>query len=152
LVTGTSGNGLTYGTLAAHLLAELIAGRENAWEKIYSPGRVNLRATTTFVKENFDVMAQFTDWITPGEVASSREILRGTGAILRDGTSKQAVYCDAEGVVHKFSAVCPHMGCLVSWNHAEHTWDCPCHGSRFAPKGQVLNGPSTGALKPAADQ
>lgn len=149
MVTGTSGNGLTYGTLAARLLADLIARRPNDLEKVYSPGRVNLRATTTFVKENVDVIAQFTDWVTPGEVATDRDILPGAGAILRDGASKQAVYRDVQGVVHKFSAVCPHMGCLVSWNHAEHTWDCPCHGSRFAPKGQILNGPTTDALKPA---
>ncbi|BDC50467.1 (2Fe-2S) ferredoxin [Bryobacterales bacterium F-183] len=148
MVTGTSGNGLTYGTLAGRLITDLIQGRRNPWEEVYAPNRVNLRATTTFLKENLDVAAQYTDWVTPGEVDAIHEVPRGAGAILREGTSKHAVYCDEQGEVHHLSAVCPHLGCVVSWNPAEQTWDCPCHGSRFTPKGQVLNGPSVSDLKP----
>ena len=72
----------------------------------------------------------------------------GTGRILRDGMSKVAVYCDQDGVRHRFSAVCKHMGCIVTWNDVESSWDCPCHGSRFDPFGKVITGPATKDLEP----
>jgi Rieske Fe-S protein len=65
---------------------------------------------------------------------------------MRDGVTKVAVYRDEQGVVHQRSAVCPHLGCIVDWNHAERTWDCPCHGSRFDCTGRVLNGPANSDL------
>ena len=57
-----------------------------------------------------------------------------------------AVYRDARGTVTKRSAVCTHMGCIVDWNGAERTWDCPCHGSRFKPDGAVIAGPAESPL------
>ncbi len=92
---------------------------------------------------------QYLDWLTPGEVESAREIAPGCGAVLRRGLSKVAVYRDEHGKAHEISAVCPHLGCIVHWNAAEHSWDCPCHGSRFDAKGKVFNGPSNVDLGPA---
>jgi glycine/D-amino acid oxidase-like deaminating enzyme/nitrite reductase/ring-hydroxylating ferredoxin subunit len=149
LVTGTSGNGLTYGTIAGLLLSDLVQGKPNPWQNTYDPGRVNLKATTEFVSHNLNAVAQYAEWITPGEVSNDHEIAPGSGAILRDGLSKLAVYKDPGGAVHRLSATCPHMGCLVSWNPEEKTWDCPCHGSRFAPEGAVLNGPAVQPLAKA---
>jgi Rieske Fe-S protein len=71
--------------------------------------------------------------------------------VLRRGASKVAVYRDDAGKLHALSAVCPHLGCLVQWNDAEKTWDCPCHGSRFDKRGKVVNGPANADLAPAAE-
>ena len=146
VVTGTSGNGLTYGTIAAMMLTDMIQGKASPWQSVYDPGRVNLKATTEFVSHNLSAVAQYADWITPGEVSADADIAPGCGAILRDGMAKLAVYRDDAGVVHRLSATCPHMGCVVAWNGEEKTWDCPCHGSRFAADGAVLNGPAVTPL------
>ena len=75
--------------------------------------------------------AQYAEWLTPRRVSSIGEIKPGSGAVLRRGLSKVAVYRDEHGKAARMSAVCPHLGCIVHWNNAESTWDCPCHGSRF---------------------
>jgi glycine/D-amino acid oxidase-like deaminating enzyme/nitrite reductase/ring-hydroxylating ferredoxin subunit len=148
IATGDSGQGMTHGTIAGILLTDLIRGRDNPWAKLYDPSRRSLRATGEFLKENLDVAVQYKDLVTPGEVRSIAEIAPGTGAIVRDGLKKLAIYKDPGGTIHKRSALCPHLGCVVEWNHTEKTWDCPCHGSRFKGSGQVVNGPSLGNMKP----
>ena len=95
--------------------------------------------------------AQYRDWLTPGEVDSVDEVAPGHGAILRRGLTKTAVYRDKDGRLHLRSAVCTHLGCIVRWNGAETTWDCPCHGSRFDRYGRLLNGPAVRDLTPLDD-
>ena len=146
VVTGDSGNGMTHGTIAGILLTDLIQGRKNAWETLYDPSRVSLRAAPEFAKENLNVAAQYRDYVTGGDVEAVREIAPCTGAVLREGLKKVAVYRDSNGELHKLSAVCPHLGCIVEWNSTEKTWDCPCHGSRFDPDGKVVNGPAISGL------
>lgn len=148
LATGDSGNGMTHGTIAGQLITDLILGRENPWATLYDPRRKTLRAAREFLRENVNVAAQYTDWITGGEVESVDEIVPGTGAILRRGPTKVAVYHDATGAVRQYTAECPHLGCVVGWNTTEHTWDCPCHGSRFDRFGKVVNGPANTDLTP----
>ena len=148
IVTGDSGNGMTHGTIAGMLLTDLIQGRQNEWAPLYDPARITLRAATEFMKENLNVAAQFRDYASGGDVTDAQQIKPGTGAIIRDGIKKLAVYRDSEGKSHTCSAVCPHLGCIVDWNHVESTWDCPCHGSRFNPSGTVLNGPANRGLEP----
>jgi Rieske Fe-S protein len=140
---------MTHGTIAGILLTDLVLGTENEWEKLYDPSRVSLRATPEFVRENLNVAAQYTDYLSPGDVKEAREMKAGTGALIRHGLSKKAVYRDTRGTLHERSAVCPHLGCVVDWNSEEKTWDCPCHGSRFDPFGKVLNGPANTDLGPA---
>jgi Rieske Fe-S protein len=149
IATGDSGMGITHGTIAGMLLTDLILERPNPWAMLYDPSRKTLRAAGTFAKENINVAGQYLDWVTPGEVKSVRDIDENCGAIMRKGMSKVAVYRDEKGKVHEMSAVCPHLGCIVHWNAAEHSWDCPCHGSRFDPLGRVKNGPSNVDLGPA---
>jgi len=149
VVTGASGNGMTYGAIAGILLTDLILGRENEWETLYDPSRISLLAAPEFAKENLNVMAQYGDYATAGDVDQAREIAKGSGALLRQGLKKVAAYRDSQGVLHKSSAVCPHLGCITHWNDTENTWDCPCHGSRFDPFGKVLNGPANTDLDPA---
>jgi glycine/D-amino acid oxidase-like deaminating enzyme/nitrite reductase/ring-hydroxylating ferredoxin subunit len=148
IATGDSGMGMTHGTIAGMLLSDLILGRSNEWEKLYSPARTPLKSATTFVRENLNVAKEYGQWLTPGEAKSTSEIAPDTGAILRRGLAKVACYRDAGGQLHEFSAVCPHLQCVVNWNGAEKTWDCPCHGSRFDAYGQVVNGPANSNLEP----
>ena len=141
-VTGDSGQGMTHGTIGGMVLTDLIAGRPNPWQNLYDPGRVTLRAAPEFAREAINMAAQMGDYLTPGDVASVDEIGKDSGAVIRRGVSKVAVYRDATGAVHERSAVCPHLGCIVAWNPAEKSWDCPCHGSRFDKFGTVINGPA----------
>ena len=91
-------------------------------------------------------MANLTEHIGPSEVGSVDEIAPGEGAVMREGTTKVACYKSEDGRISRHSATCTHMGCVVHWNPFEKCWDCPCHGSQFAPDGQVLNGPAVRAL------
>lgn len=146
IATGDSGHGMTHGTIAGMLLPELIAGRDHPWATLYDPSRKSLRALPSFAKENFNVAAQYLQWIAPADVADEREIPVGEGAVVRRGLRRIAVYRDEHGVCQRVSAACPHLGAVVAWNAAEKTWDCPAHGSRFAPDGQVVTGPSSRGL------
>ena len=148
VATGDSGMGITHGTIAGMLLSDLILGRENPWEALYSPSRKTVRAVSEFAKENLNVASQYLDWVTPGEVKSTDEIEPGEGAIFRSGMTKIAACRDDEGKLTEVSAVCPHLGCIVHWNGAERSWDCPCHGSRFHADGEVVNGPANTNLPP----
>jgi glycine/D-amino acid oxidase-like deaminating enzyme/nitrite reductase/ring-hydroxylating ferredoxin subunit len=152
IATGDSGMGITHGSIAGMLLTDLILGKENPWAKLYDPSRKNVRAAATFTTENLNVAAQYTDWLTPGEVSSVEEIELGCGAIIRRGMTKIAASRDENGKITELSAVCPHLQCIVQWNNAEKTWDCPCHGSRFHADGQVVNGPANVNLAPAEAQ
>jgi glycine/D-amino acid oxidase-like deaminating enzyme/nitrite reductase/ring-hydroxylating ferredoxin subunit len=142
VATGDSGMGMTHGTIAGILLTDLILGRGNPWETLYDPGRKTLRAAAEFARVNLNVARQYADWLLAGDVSSVEEIPRGSGSVVRRGLSKIAVYRDREGMLHQRSAVCTHLGCIVSWNPEESSWDCPCHGSRYDPYGRVLNGPA----------
>ena len=149
IATGDSGNGMTHGTIAGMVLTDLIHGRENAWSTLYEPSRKTLSALNTFAKETLNMVAQYADWFTPGDIKEDAFIPAGSGAVVRRGLKKIAVYCDEAGRVHERSAVCPHLEGIVAWNHSEQTWDCPCHGSRFDRFGKVLNGPAITDLPPA---
>ncbi len=148
IATGDSGMGMTHGTIAGILLTDLILGRENPWADLYDPSRKTIRAVKDFAEENINVAAQYTDALTPGDVQSIDEIPKGEGAVVRSGLSKVAVYRDDDGTIHSMSAVCVHLGCIVTWNSAEKTWDCPCHGSRYDAVGGVINGPANSDLPP----
>jgi glycine/D-amino acid oxidase-like deaminating enzyme/nitrite reductase/ring-hydroxylating ferredoxin subunit len=149
IATGDSGMGMTHGTIAGILLSDLILGRQNAWADLYDPARKTVKAANEFLKENLNVAVQYVDWLTGGQVKSVEEIPAGQGAVVRRGLTKIAAYRDEQGVIHERSAVCGHLGCIVVWNGAEQTWDCPCHGSRFDRYGHVINGPANGDLAPA---
>jgi Rieske Fe-S protein len=151
IATGDSGNGMTHGTIAGMLIRDLILERSNEWATLYDPSRKTLRAAKEFAKENLNVAGQFVDLVTPGEVDSADEIPPGSGAIMRQGLIKVAVYKDDQGIVHERSAVCRHLGCIVAWNSLEKTWDCPCHGSRYDAVGHVIMGPANSDLPPVGD-
>jgi Rieske Fe-S protein len=146
IATGDSGQGMTHGTIAGMLLTDLIQGRENKWEALYRPSRLRVKSLPEYASENINVAEQYADYVTAGDIKSESELKPGEGAIMREGISKIAVYRDEAGAVHKLSATCPHLGCVVAWNSTEQTWDCPCHGSRFSANGHVYQGPANSNL------
>lgn len=151
VATGDSGNGLTHGTIAGLLVTDLIGHRDSPWRELYAPDRRTLRAADTFVRENLNFVPYYGELLSGGDVDGSGRIGAGEAAILRDGLHKLAAWRDNEGALHVHSAVCPHLGCVVHWNAAETSWDCPCHGSRFDPRdGARLNGPADRGLAPIA--
>jgi glycine/D-amino acid oxidase-like deaminating enzyme/nitrite reductase/ring-hydroxylating ferredoxin subunit len=148
VATGDSGMGMTHGTVAGIILTDLIHGVEVPWADLYDPARKNIRAAMAYAKENANVAWQYMDWLKPGAVESVEQVVEEHGAIMRRGVHKIAVYRDAQGVVHEMSAKCTHLGCIVRWNPADNTWDCPCHGSRFDALGHVVSGPAVTGLAP----
>jgi glycine/D-amino acid oxidase-like deaminating enzyme/nitrite reductase/ring-hydroxylating ferredoxin subunit len=146
VITGDSGHGMTHGTIGAMIVTDLIAGRRNAWADLYDPGRVTLEATPTFLQENLNVAARYSDWVALGEIDDAASIEPGTGAVLRRGLARVVVYRRPDGTLLERSAVCPHLGCIVGWNPVESTWDCPCHGSRFDSDGRMIHGPAVADL------
>lgn len=150
MASGDSGQGMTHGTIAGMLLCDLVLGRDNPWAKLYDPKRVTLRASPVAqaAKHNVDVMVQYAKgYLAPADVSSEDEIPRGEGRVIRRGTKRIAAYRDENGRLHERSAACTHMKCVVEWNGAEKSWDCPCHGSRFDAYGEVINGPALSALE-----
>jgi glycine/D-amino acid oxidase-like deaminating enzyme/nitrite reductase/ring-hydroxylating ferredoxin subunit len=142
IATGDSGMGMTHGTIAGMLLTDLIMERQSPWASLYDPSRKTVGAAGTYVEENLNMAVQYTDWVTGGDAESTDEIAKNSGAVIRQGLKKIAVYRDTNGALHKRSAVCTHLGCIVAWNRTEKTWDCRCHGSRFDKLGKVINGPA----------
>ena len=149
VITGDSGMGMTHGTIGGMLVTDLILRRENPWAELYDPARVRSGAVVEWVKENLNVALQYKDWVTRGDVPSVDQITPNNGAIIVESGRKIAVYRDERGTLHRRSAVCPHLGCIVAWNPSASSWDCPCHGSRFDKFGAVFNGPSPRDLDPA---
>ena len=147
VITGDSGMGMTHGTLAGMLITDLIQKRPNPWEAVYNPSRVTLTAGLTYAKENFNVARQYLDFakVLGGDVS---DLPTNCGCVIQRGMHKLAVFRGKDGTLHEMSAVCPHLGCVVHWNDTEHTWDCPCHGSRFEATGEVINGPASTPLTP----
>jgi glycine/D-amino acid oxidase-like deaminating enzyme/nitrite reductase/ring-hydroxylating ferredoxin subunit len=146
VITGDSGMGMTHGTIGGMICSDLILGKKNPWADLFDPARVTPRAAGRFARENLNVVAQFKEYVTPGDVDDVAVIPAGGGAIVRRGAAKHAVFRRADGTLVEKSAVCPHMGCLVAWNPVETCWDCPCHGSQFSAEGEVINGPATVGL------
>jgi glycine/D-amino acid oxidase-like deaminating enzyme/nitrite reductase/ring-hydroxylating ferredoxin subunit len=149
IATGDSGHGLTHGAIAGMLIRDLIRGADNPWAGLYDPARK--RVSRSSVKEYLhlagSVTAHFAEWLKPDGRGSLETLAPGQGVVVRRGRRRLAVSKDEQGVLSACSAVCPHLGCIVHWNTEERSWDCPCHGSRFSPRGEVLTGPARVGLK-----
>jgi len=156
--TGDSGQGITNGVAGALTIAPLIVGEDSRFAEVLDPSRkpMAMESLKEFASGVAGAAKNLAEYVLPkdgsdtepGEIGSADELKPGEGGILREGTSKVAVCKLPDGRVMRRSAVCTHVGCIVHWNPFEHCWDCPCHGSQFAPDGAVLNGP---ALKPLAE-
>jgi Rieske Fe-S protein len=142
--TGYSTSGLVYGTVAGMLIADLILGRENRWQKLFDPRRFTpAKSAARLLKENVEVAADLLkDYAAPPELEDINDVPRGEGRIVKVGSDKLAVYRGTDGSLAALSPVCPHMKCLVRWNDFDKSWDCPCHGSRFHSDGRYIEGPA----------
>ncbi|PSC69844.1 oxidoreductase [Micractinium conductrix] len=151
IITGDSGQGMTGGTIGGIVCADLILGRRNPWAEVYDPSRAPpLKSLPEIIEEGAVTTASFVERVLP--VALPKGTMEaGSGQIVQKGLHKVAVYCDDQGQEHAFSAVCPHLGCIVHWNSLEKTFDCPCHGSHFDRQGRCINGPAKGDLQPIPD-
>jgi glycine/D-amino acid oxidase-like deaminating enzyme/nitrite reductase/ring-hydroxylating ferredoxin subunit len=142
IITGDSGNGMTHATIGAMIICDSIMGIKNKWEDLYSPSRITFKTAGDFIKEAGNMASQYLDWIKRTDLKNTADLPAGGGGILSLGLKKIAVYRDYDNTLKTFSAVCPHLGCIVQWNADEKSFDCPCHGSRFATDGKVINGPA----------
>jgi glycine/D-amino acid oxidase-like deaminating enzyme/nitrite reductase/ring-hydroxylating ferredoxin subunit len=150
--TGFSGNGMTFGTLAAMMAVDRVLGRKNPWTELFDTSRTKIRGGLwDYIRENKDYPYYLIrDRFAGADGRSLRSVKRGTGNVLSLDGKYAAVYRDERGATTIRSAVCTHMACVVDWNEAERSWDCPCHGSRFRPDGQVISGPAESPLGEAS--
>ncbi|QAY77732.1 FAD-dependent oxidoreductase [Sphingosinicella sp. BN140058] len=148
VATGFDAWGISNGTAAAMILADLATGKDgHAWLDIFDATRVKpMAGGGEFVKENLSVAAHLVGGYLASKPKSFEALAPGQAAVMKIDGDNVAAFKDETGTVHAVSAVCTHMGCLVGWNETDRTWDCPCHGSRFELSGRVIHGPATRPL------
>lgn len=144
VATGFGGNGMTYGTISAQVLKSIVLKEENELISLFSPSRIKpVAGFKNFTEHNLHVLKEVVAKLfSSGETESLADIAPTEGKVLQIDGKKVGIYKDAHGAVHAVSATCTHMGCDVSFNQTERSWDCPCHGARYAIDGTVLNGPA----------
>lgn len=149
VATGYSGTGLTFGTLAGMMARDAATGRRNPWVDLFDPERKDLtHGALTVATENVDFAWHFVvDRLKEESARSADNLAPGEAKVLRINGDHVACYRTPEGELHAVSAVCTHLKCIVRWNSAERTWDCPCHGSRFRTDGTVIGGPAEEPLR-----
>jgi glycine/D-amino acid oxidase-like deaminating enzyme/nitrite reductase/ring-hydroxylating ferredoxin subunit len=144
IATGFSTDGLIWGTSSAIIIRDEILNRKNSYAKTFRPTRVDpLKSAKNFIKENANVIKQYLKDL-PGKTDAKcfEDVKPGEGKVIERDGQKLAVHRDQESALHICSAVCTHMECILKWNDAEKSWDCPCHGSRFNTYGEILEGPA----------
>lgn len=148
VATGFAGNGITLGALGAMMIADAIVGRRNPWRDLFDASRKAIaHGFWDYLRENADYPHYLVrDRLAGAESRSLRSVARGHGQVVEYHGRKVAAYRDEHGTLTPRSATCTHLGCVVGWNPAERTWDCPCHGSRFSPVGDVRAGPAESPL------
>ncbi|ABR50733.1 FAD dependent oxidoreductase [Alkaliphilus metalliredigens QYMF] len=145
VATGFGKWGMTNSTVSAIMLRDLIVKGENPWTSVYYPSRIRPQASATeFIVQNVDVATRF---ISGKLIPNSKDmnLQPGQGKVLQIKGQRVGAYCDENGEIHVVDTTCTHLGCELTWNDAEKSWDCPCHGSRFSYTGDIIEGP---ALKP----
>jgi Rieske Fe-S protein len=152
IATGFGTDGLTYGTLAAQIIADEIIGTTNPWAHLYRASRFTpIKSIAQIVEEQaLALKGLIQDRIGVPDYAGPTSLARGSAAVMKVDGHDAALYRDDTGRLHALSAACTHLGCIVHWNPVEKSWDCPCHGSRFDVSGCVIEGPAMSQLKPVA--
>jgi glycine/D-amino acid oxidase-like deaminating enzyme/nitrite reductase/ring-hydroxylating ferredoxin subunit len=146
--------GLAAGAAGARLLADAVLGQDGRADwGVFTPARLKPRALPSLIRENVHVAGRLVGDRLKGRLSRAdadtiSELLPGEGRLLGRGAGQVAAARDDAGQTHLLSARCTHLGCIVEWNAAEKSWDCPCHASRFGVDGRVLEGPAVAPLKP----
>jgi Rieske Fe-S protein len=150
VATGYGKWGMTNGAVAATILSDLVQGRQNPWSETFDSTRLAPRQSArSLISENLDVAKRFVgDRVTSLRPMPADELAPGTGGIVDLDGDTVAGFRDEDGALHAVSKTCTHLGCRVTFNTAERTWDCPCHGSRFDVDGRVIQGPAVEDLAP----
>jgi Rieske Fe-S protein len=136
VATGFNGWGISNGSAAGLLIADLAQGNDNPWAALYDPTRKAAKSINSGGR-------------TKSQVPSVADIAPGEGAVIMVGKNPIAMYRPPKGKLIARSAACTHLGCSLTWNNAEKSWDCPCHGSMFTAEGEVIHGPAASPLEPA---
>lgn len=149
VATGFKKWGMTTGVIASMLIGDAILGRDNSWQPVFDSTRLDItRSAKALISENMDVATRFVwDRLSRLNAGPADELAQDTGGIVDLDGAATAAYRDPEGSLHAVSPTCAHLGCSLSWNTAERTWDCPCHGSRYDIDGKVIQGPSVRDLE-----
>lgn len=149
MATGFNGDGMIYGTLSAKIISDLILKGKNRFASLFSPSRIKLiSGFSDFIKENFDVAWHFiADRFSTEQLSQLNNIQRGHGKLVEFQDKKLAIYKNKSGKITALNPVCTHAGCIVNFNYAEQSWDCPCHGGRYNTSGKILCGPPTKDLE-----
>lgn len=144
VATGYGGNGMTYSAIAALTLTDMLVNDKSEYEKLFDPNRIKpVAGFGNFVKEAADVTGKLIGAILPKEkLEELAELAQGEGKVISYEGHSIALYKDEDGNLHALNPACTHIKCLVGWNAAEKTWDCPCHGSRYSYDGEVLTAPA----------
>lgn len=154
VASGFGSWGMTNGTFAGLMLAQVLTGVHHPLEEIFDPRRIGfVPPAPQAIRESGEAIRHLIgERLTHAFTTSSPdELSPGQGCVVRDGTQFVAMSKDSDGNLYRVSAACTHLGCLVSWNQGDQTWDCPCHGSRFTAAGEVIEGPATSDLSPHVD-
>ena len=149
IATGFCGNGFTLGTLAAVMARDRYLDRKNPWFDLFRVDRRKFHGGTwRYIRENLDYpFYLLRDRLQGADSASPEDLKMGEGKILKLDGKKVAAYQNADAKIVLLSPICTHLKCIVRWNAADRTWDCPCHGSRFKPTGEVFSGPAEEPLE-----
>jgi glycine/D-amino acid oxidase-like deaminating enzyme/nitrite reductase/ring-hydroxylating ferredoxin subunit len=151
VVTGDSGQGITSGTIAGILITDMITKKDNPWAEVYSPKRrakiteETVTGTGVRIWNTIEGIKDLLPFVGSDSV-DIEDLAPCGGCVVQSGVRKMAVYKDEKGCLHKFSAICPHLGCVVKWNPVDGVFNCPCHGSIFDHHGTVINGPANDNL------
>ena len=150
VATGYAGDGIVFSALAANLICAGIMGKVLPEAELVSPSRITpIASAKNFIRENADVARHFVgDRLSLAEQRDLEDVARGEGRLVQLGMRKVAAYRDGDGQLHVVRPVCTHMKCIVRFNTAETSWDCPCHGGRFDVDGDVIEGPPLASLVP----
>ncbi|MEX1034189.1 MAG: FAD-dependent oxidoreductase [Cellvibrionaceae bacterium] len=149
IATGYGADGLVWGEVAAELIGSQILGRQHRGRELLTPRRFTpAKSAKVWLEANTKVARHLsTDYFTVDKVQNLDEVAAGRGRVVKFSGDSYAVYRSPEDELSTLSPLCPHMKCMVNWNAADNTWDCPCHGSRFAPDGQFIEGPAYSSLE-----
>jgi glycine/D-amino acid oxidase-like deaminating enzyme/nitrite reductase/ring-hydroxylating ferredoxin subunit len=152
LATGFRKWGMTQSIVAAQLIADMISGRQNSWEELYTPHRLKPLATGgSFVSQGIKIVESYVEKVLPASKIDVESIKNGEADVGESGGKKAAVFRDEKGRLFEMERSCMHLGCPVNWNNAEKSWDCPCHGSRYNFDGKVIHSPTVKDLQPLTE-
>ena len=148
IATGFRKWGMSNGTAAALLFRDMILGKENTFQKLYTPSRFYANPSfKNFLVENANVVGQLIKGKLDSPKTNPEDLSNGEGAVITMDGHRKGAYKDDEGKLHIVDTTCTHIGCEVEWNNGDRTWDCPCHGSRFSFTGEVIEGPAEKPLQ-----